>query len=353
MVAAPLFIVASLAVVTPASKIAVTGATGNLGRLCVQRLVDRGYEVRALLRHELNPAVTPSSAKDAAPEAVAAWLAAMPGVELVKGDVTDRASLDNLLNGCSACLAPHGARRLRQLGDLWRDPSDDPRHSKQVNYAGTANLIAAAKASGSCSRIVRITGKGETPWSLPSIMINGLGSMAKAWNYEGETLLRAAKADVEYTIIRPGVMGQTDEVEPSSLALADDGGDLKVAPIAHSAVAELCVDCLESPNAACATLTAMTVPSCTGASAWKPLLADSVAPDLRAFRTDLMEEHRKAVRAGAVGGVALAAVLAGAAAFLLKTIALRLVRGVALATEVEPARLVAGLVVGLLVARAV
>ena len=45
--------------------------------------------------------------------------------------------------------------------------------------------------------------------------------------------------------------------------------------------------------------------------------------------------------------------LAGAAAFLLKTIALRLVRGVALATEVEPARLVAGLVVGLLVARAV
>ena len=64
----------------------------------------------------------------------------------------------------------------------------------------------------------------------------------------------------------------------------------------------------------------MTVPSGEGASAWKPLLADHVAPDRRPFRTDLMEEHRKAVRAGAVGGVVFAAVLAGAAAFLLKAV---------------------------------
>ena len=54
-------------------------------------------------------------------------------------------------------------------------------------------------------RIVRITGRGEAPWSIFSILINGLGSMAKMWNYEGELLLRAC-ADVDYTIIRPGVM---------------------------------------------------------------------------------------------------------------------------------------------------
>ena len=37
--------------------------------------------------------------------------------------------------------------------------------------------------------------------------VNGLGSMAKAWNYEGERLLRAAAQSdgLEYTIIRPGV----------------------------------------------------------------------------------------------------------------------------------------------------
>jgi len=37
---------------------------------------------------------------------------------------------------------------------------------------------------------VRITGS-EKPWNIFSIIINGLGGMAKAWNYEGERLLRA------------------------------------------------------------------------------------------------------------------------------------------------------------------
>ena len=31
--------------------------------------------------------------------------------------------------------------------------------------------------------------------------------LTKAWNYEGENLLRACP-DVEYTIVRPGVMGE-------------------------------------------------------------------------------------------------------------------------------------------------
>jgi hypothetical protein len=215
-----------------------------------------------------------------------------------------------------------------------------------------SNLIDAAKASGTCKRIVRITGKGETPWSAPSILINGLGSMAKAYNYEGENRLRASKQDVEYTIIRPGVMGQMDELPPASLALTDDGGDLKVAPIPHAAVADLCVDVLGAPNAACATLTAMTVPSGEGADTWAPLLA-RVAPDRRAFRTDLLAEHKKAVRVGALGGVAFLALAAAVMGFTLKALALKLVRGIQLASDIEPTRLVAGLVVGLLIARAV
>ena len=215
-----------------------------------------------------------------------------------------------------------------------------------------SNLIDAAKASGTCKRIVRITGKGETPWSAPSILINGLGSMAKAYNYEGENRLRASKQDVEYTIIRPGVMGQMDELPPASLALTDDGGDLKVAPISHAAVADLCVGVLGAPNAACATLTAMTVPSGEGADTWAPLLA-RVAPDRRAFRTDLLAEHKKAVRVGALGGVAFLALAAAVMGFTLKALALKLIRGIQLASDIEPTRLVAGLVVGLLIARAV
>lgn len=215
-----------------------------------------------------------------------------------------------------------------------------------------SNLIDAAKASGTCKRIVRITGKGETPWSAPSILINGLGSMAKAYNYEGENRLRASKQDVEYTIIRPGVMGQMDELPPASLALTDDGGDLKVAPIPHAAVADLCVGVLGAPNAACATLTAMTVPSGEGADTWAPLLA-RVVPDRRTFRTDLLAEHKKAVRVGALGGGAFLALAAAVMGFTLKALALKLIRGIQLASDIEPTRLVAGLVVGLLIARAV
>lgn len=181
-----MFLLLISSIARPAPKVAVIGATGSLGRLATKELVDRGYAVRVLSRHELVPTVAPSCAKDAEPAAVTAWLSTLPGVELVRGDVTDAQSLDALLKGCVACLALHGARRTSKISDLWKDPTNEPTHSAQVNFRGIANLIMAAKSSGTCKRIVRITGKGESPWSLPSILINGLGSMAKAYNYEGE-----------------------------------------------------------------------------------------------------------------------------------------------------------------------
>jgi hypothetical protein len=148
---------AAMLTLTP-TKIAVVGATGKVGRQAVQQLVENGYIARILLRHRPDATAEPDS-----PAAVAARLTSLPGVETVKGDVTSTDSCNELLTGCSAVLAVHGARRTRKLQDLWRDPSDDPSHAKQINYNGVANLIAAAKASGTCRRIVRITGKGETP----------------------------------------------------------------------------------------------------------------------------------------------------------------------------------------------
>ncbi|CAK0835512.1 unnamed protein product [Prorocentrum cordatum] len=181
------------------------------------------------------------------------------------------------MEGCDACLALHGSRRISQLSDLWQDPTSDPKHPKSVNCVGVGHVIQAARDSGTCKRVVRLTGKGERPWDLFSILLNGLGSMAKAWNYEGEMLLRACP-DVEYTIIRPGVMGPMSELPPASLALADNGGDLKVSAIPHAAVADLSIRVLGQPNAARATLCAMTVPEGEGADDWQALL-ESVSPD--------------------------------------------------------------------------
>ena len=167
---------------------------------------------------------------------------------------------------------------------------------------------------------MRVTGKGETPWSFFSILINLLGSHAKAWNYEGEQLLRASSLD--YTIVRPGVMGTASELAADSLALADDGGDLKVSAIPHAAVADLCVDVLGYPNAARATLCAMTVDQGEGAASYADLLP-AVRPDRRAFPGD--ELRRASFRAVRVGGAALA-VFFGATAWGALSAARALVR---------------------------
>ena len=294
-----------------ALAVGVTGGTGKLGRAAVQILSRAGTPVRVLSRHPLDPSVAPDASPDASPAAVTAYLASLPHVELVPGDATDAASVSALLDGCSACLALHGATRRRKLLDLlqpWKNPADtDPSHARSVNYEAVKHILAAARREGSeCRRVVRVTGKGETPWSIFSILINGLGSMAKAWNYvrlrvlnptcpkpspsltplaslalqAGETLLRdpaLTGKDVSFTIVRPGIMMTPSSAtssdassSPSSdasagagrkLALSDNGGDLTVAPIAHSAIAQLCVECLSYENAAGTTLTAMTVPA--------------------------------------------------------------------------------------------
>ena len=314
------------AVASPPAKIAVIGATGKVGRSAVQQLVSRGYKPRILLRHPASvPAPSSMPSADAPPAEVASFLASLPGVETISGDVTDPKSCEALVSGCSAVLALHGARRTRQLSDLWRNPEEDAGHAKQINYQGVANLIEAARASRTCKRIVRLTGKGETPWSIFSILINGLGSMAKAWNYEGERLLRACD-DIEYTIVRPGVMrGEEADLPPASLVLGDDGADLKVTSIPHGSIAALCIDSLGYANAGRCTLCAMASEEPgTGADSWAPLL-EKVAPDRRAFRDDLLAEHKRATTLGGAGLVvglgAFASAVAAVVVLALKALA--------------------------------
>mmetsp|Transcript_69707 Transcript_69707/g.204016 ORF Transcript_69707/g.204016 Transcript_69707/m.204016 type:complete len:325 (+) Transcript_69707:107-1081(+) len=305
---------------TASSLVAVIGATGKVGRHAVRQLVEQGHQVRCMVRHDASG--QPNAGKDASPAEVAAYLAEMPGVELVRGDVEDRKSVMDLLKGCSACLAVFGAVRRTKFTDVfpWVDDTQEPGHAKQVNYEGVRNIIEAARASGTCKRIVRITGKGETPFQPLSILINGLGSMAKAWNQEGERLLRDCK-DVEYTIIRPGFMGDVDaKLEDADLTLGDNGADLKVTAIPHRCVAELCVRSLGFPNAARTTLCAMTVPRGEGEASWEPLLS-KVSADTRAFPgSDLLESHYLAVRVGGLLLSGFAAGLLAGASSLLRTV---------------------------------
>ena len=261
------------------------------------------------------PVHFPSVDKNAAPSQVASYLAGLPGVIMVEGDATDAESCKKLLEGCDACLALHGPVKPPPIQSLFRLlPELDQKHSRSVNYVAVQNLIDAAKDSKSCKRIVRVTGKGEEPTQFFTVLINMLGNMAKGWNYEGEQLLR--KSDVDYTIVRPGVMGKDDIPTGKVYGLCDNGGDMAVTAVTHSQIAGLCVDCLDYPNAARSTLTAMNVEPATGEESYAPLLA-KVGSDSRAFPETLLDEHKKGARNGAA---ILAAIVAVFSSGLLATV---------------------------------
>mmetsp|Transcript_71 Transcript_71/g.137 ORF Transcript_71/g.137 Transcript_71/m.137 type:complete len:331 (-) Transcript_71:498-1490(-) len=295
-------------------KVAVIGATGKLGRTAVQQLVDQGIQCKLLLRSSSKKLddgetpETPSLTAKSSKEEVVSYLTSLPGVSTVQGDVGNVFALTELLSDCEACLALFGSTRRSAVSDIWnKDIENDPSHAKQINYQGVANILTAARTSSTCRRIVRITGKGEDPTSIFTVLINMLGSMAKAWNYEGERLLRG-QSDVEYTIVRPGVM--SEDGPTTGFALADDGGDLKVGRVSYSSIAALCIASLNYDNVARSTLTAMTVEEGEGASSWEPLL-EKVQPDRRSFPTDMLEQHKAAVKnalikLGVVGGVFVA-----------------------------------------------
>ena len=196
-------------------------------------------------------------------------------------------------------------------------PESDPAHSRSVNYVAVQNLINVAKKSKTCNRIVRVTGKGEEPNSFFTVLINMLGNMAKAWNYEGEQLLRTS--GVDYTIIRPGIMGRDDIPTNKVRALADNGQDLKVTAVTHSQIAELCCGCLNYSNAAKSTLTAMNVEEGSGEDSYAPLLA-KVKADTREFPKTLLEEHQRGARNGAAILAAFLAVFVSISFAVLKSI---------------------------------
>src|SRR6201991_3161143 len=104
------------------STIFVTGATGQTGGNVCEQLIQRGDQVRALVR-------TPDEA---------AALAEI-GVEVVKGDVTDP---DDVLR------ASKGSEAAIHCAALLGGASQDLEDFKAVNLVGTTNVLDAAKAHG-------------------------------------------------------------------------------------------------------------------------------------------------------------------------------------------------------------
>ena len=105
-------------------RIAVVGATGVVGRHVVPRLIERGHDVRPIVRSN---------------EQLRRFQRL--GLSAVQGDILDAASLEQGLRGCEGAL--HLATAIPPPG-----PAPDWTLNDRIRREGTANLIAACQATG-------------------------------------------------------------------------------------------------------------------------------------------------------------------------------------------------------------
>lgn len=109
----------------------VTGATGFIGSRLIASLVAQGYRVRALSRRE-RPAPPPGWDASKVPPLE------HPLVELVRGDILDRESLERGMTGCRAVF------HLAAYAHNW---AKDPATYTRYNIDGMRNVFDAAQAN--------------------------------------------------------------------------------------------------------------------------------------------------------------------------------------------------------------
>lgn len=112
-----------------APRIAVTGATGFVGRHLVQSLAAQGWQVRVLARSE---------------PAHALWQHATP--EVVLGSLSDAAALERLVQGADAVLHLAGAIKARDAAEFLR-----------INRDGTTALAEATLRSAPKAHFLHVS----------------------------------------------------------------------------------------------------------------------------------------------------------------------------------------------------
>ncbi len=195
-------------------KVLVAGATGETGRRVVEELHRRGIATRALVRDL-------EKAKASLPQDP-------DRVEIVAGDVLDRASLAAALTGCTHLICATGAR-----------PSLDPFGPLRVDYEGTKNLVDAAKQAG-IEPFVLVSSLCVSNFFHPL----NLFWLVLFWKRQAEQYLQ--DSGLTYTVVRPGGLRKDPAPDPVVMQGADT---LFEGSIPRSTVAQVCVEALFEPSA--------------------------------------------------------------------------------------------------------
>ncbi len=152
----------------PLPVVAVTGATGFVGRRIVRNLLAAGFGVRALAR---------------CPDKARATLPAEPRVVPVIGSATDPAVLADLVRGTQAAINLVGI--LRESGS----------QSFAAAHIETPRRLIEACTAHSVRRIVHMSALGVDP--------NGRAAYQRT-KFEGEALVR--RSNLLWTVFRPGLI---------------------------------------------------------------------------------------------------------------------------------------------------
>lgn len=156
---------------TDGMTIAVTGATGFVGRHICRELVGRGYTVRALARD-------PAKASRVLPESTA----------IVTGDIHDDAAVAEAVDGAFACVHLIGIIREAGSGQSF----------ERMHVGATQQIVEACEAAG-VKRFVHMSALGAGP--------EGASTYAKT-KFEAERIVRGSELD--WTIFRPGLIHGED-----------------------------------------------------------------------------------------------------------------------------------------------
>ncbi len=163
-------------------KILITGGAGSVGGELTRKLVDRGYQVRVF---DL-PFMDFSA------------LETLEGIEFVKGDITDPATVQAAVDGVDlvlhlAALLPFASERDREK-------------TFAVNVGGTRNLVQGIKNTGGKARLIfssTVATYGNTMDGEPPV---GIDHPQNPLDIYGESKVAAEQAILEggipYTILR-------------------------------------------------------------------------------------------------------------------------------------------------------
>src|ERR687884_868131 len=151
-------------------KILVVGATGRIGSAAVERLLEAGFEVRALVRRAEKGARLGSL-----------------GAEVAVGDATAPDTLGPAMQGCSGMFSALGAGPGRGAPEM-------------VEYRGNLNLLSAARSAEVRRFVYSSVHLADHP------LAQKVGAFREKARFEKELL---AAEDVSSTILRPAIFMET------------------------------------------------------------------------------------------------------------------------------------------------